>query len=193
MLNTHRQIEKKNYPFPYVVIKNFFDENFFLKLEKDFPSKNDFVIQPNNVGRMHYDTTYGDNFYSNLLGRSDAYKNLHEFIYSKEFINIFLKLFNTDIEREIQENFLRVDVRKLEIKKEPFEVGQIFNKKNFKKEEKSFLFPRLDIGLGESGYGINTGGSGIHIDNPQRLISILFYVGGYSSIECGQHRIWKKN
>ena len=37
------------------------------------------------------------------------------------------------------------------------------------------------------------GGGGIHIDNPQRLISILFYVGGYTKIEGGEHRIWKTN
>ena len=43
------------------------------------------------------------------------------------------------------------------------------------------------------GYGKNSGGKGIHVDNPQRLISILFYLGGYNKIEGGEHRLWKKN
>ena len=47
--------------------------------------------------------------------------------------------------------------------------------------------------MGEKGYGIKTGGNGIHVDNPQRLISILFYVGGFSKIKGGEHRLWKFN
>ena len=42
-------------------------------------------------------------------------------------------------------------------------------------------------------YGIDTGGKGPHIDNPQRLISILIYVGGYNKINGGEHRIYKKS
>ena len=32
----------------------------------------------------------------------------------------------------------------------------------------------------------------IHVDNPQRLISILLYFGGYKHIKGGELRIWKK-
>tara|TARA_B110000027_G_scaffold133884_1_gene163726 strand:- start:2635 stop:3063 length:429 start_codon:yes stop_codon:yes gene_type:complete len=46
--------------------------------------------------------------------------------------------------------------------------------------------------MGILGYGKKTGGKGIHVDNPQRLISILIYFGGYESIEGGELRIWKK-
>ena len=42
------------------------------------------------------------------------------------------------------------------------------------------------------GYGIKSGGGGIHVDNPQRIISMLFYLGGYKTINGGEHRIWKK-
>ena len=192
MLNENRKVEKNINPFPYVIIQNFFDENFFQKLKDDFPKKNEFSVHPNNVGRMHYDTTYGDTFYSSLLEKSEAYNELHNFIYSKEFINFFLEIFKLDIANELRENHLKVDVRKLDVNSNPYEVGEIFNKNNFGRKKKSFLYPRLDIGLGELGYGINTGGNGIHIDNPQRLISMLFYVGGFEQIEGGEHRIWKK-
>ena len=33
--------------------------------------------------------------------------------------------------------------------------------------------------MGLLNYGKDTGGKGIHVDNPQRLISILLYLGGY--------------
>jgi hypothetical protein len=56
-----------------------------------------------------------------------------------------------------------------------------------------FLYPRIDIGTGIKNYGINNGGRGPHIDNPQRLISILYYCGGFSKIEGGEHRIYEIN
>ena len=192
MLNPYRKIEKNNNPFPYVIIRDFFDKEFFHGLENDFPKKSDFITQPNNVGRMHYDTTYGDNFYSTLLKRSNTYHQLHNLIYSKKFINLFLEIFRLDIANELKEDHLKIDVSELEINNNPYEIGKIFNKNKKKKKNKPFLFPRLDIGFGEVGYGINTGGKGIHIDNPQRLISMLFYAGGFEKMDGGEHRLWKK-
>ena len=40
--------------------------------------------------------------------------------------------------------------------------------------------------MGILGYGKNTGGKGIHVDNPQRLISILLYFGGFESMTGGE-------
>ena len=75
----------------------------------------------------------------------------------------------------------------------PYEVHKIYSKKDLEENFKmKILYPRLDIGAGIKGYGKNTGGKGIHVDNPQRLISILFYSGGYSKIVGGELRIWEK-
>ena len=193
MLNPDRIIEKSTDPFPHVIIKNFFDKDFYDKLENEFPKKDAFINHKNNVGRMHYDTTFGHDLYQNVLRKSSAYNELHNYIYSNKFIETFLDIFNKDIDNEINKDFLKINVKKLVLDSKPFEVGKIYNKQSFKKKENSFLYPRLDIGMGEKGYGIKTGGSGIHIDNPQRLISILFYVGGFSKIEGGEHRLWKVN
>ena len=143
MLNKNRKVEKNINPFPYVIIQNFFDENFFQKLKDDFPKKNEFSVHPNNVGRMHYDTTYGDPFYSSLLEKSEAYKELHNFIYSKEFINFFLEIFTLDIANELRENHLKVDVRKLDLNSNPYEVGEIFNKNNFGRKKNLSCFQDL--------------------------------------------------
>lgn len=193
MLNPDRIIEKSTDPFPHVIIKNFFDKDFYDKLENEFPKKDAFINHKNNVGRMHYDTTFGHDLYQNVLSKSSAYNELHNYIYSNKFIETFLDIFNKDIDNEINKDFLKINVKKLVLDSKPFEVGKIYNKQSFKKKGNSFLYPRLDIGMGEKGYGIKTGGSGIHIDNPQRLISILFYVGGFSKIEGGEHRLWKVN
>ena len=193
MLNPNKIIEKNNDPFPYLVIRDFFDKNFYEQIEKEFPKKDKFIQEKDSVGRMHYDTTFGYNLYQETMDKSGAYKELHNYIYSKNFVKTFLDLFDNEINNEIDNDFLNLDVRNLEINQTPFEVGEIFNKKNLKAKEDFFLYPRLDIGFGEKDYGIKTGGKGIHVDNPQRLISILFYAGGYSNIEGGEHRLWRVN
>ena len=191
MLNPNRIIKKSSEPFPHIIIEDFFKKDFYEKLEINFPSKNEFIKQKKNVGRMHYDTTFGHNLYQDVINNSEAYKELHNYIYSEKFIKIFLELFNNEIENEINNKFLTVNIKKLKIDSKPYEIGNVFNKNNFSNKENFFLYPRLDLGLGEKGYGITTGGRGIHIDNPQRLISILFYVGGFSKMSGGEHRLWK--
>ena len=86
MINPNKIIEKNTEPFPYLIIKDFFEEDFYKKLEKDFPTKKEFLKQGENVGRMHYDSTYGHNLYKNILDNSEAYKKLHNYIYSDQFI-----------------------------------------------------------------------------------------------------------
>jgi len=193
MINKHQNLEKFNYPFPYIKINNFLSEDFFENLEKNFPKINEFQNNDRSVNRMDHDTTHGDNLYSDLLNRNSFYKKFHQYIYSEQFVNYFIDLFKDDILKELKKGFLTENILTYHIKPEPFEVGRIIGKKEFKKNNNKFFYPRLDIGLGLEGYGKNSGGGGIHIDNPQRLISMLFYLGGYNKIEGGDHRVWKKS
>ena len=62
MINNNCKIKKIINPFPYIVIDNFFSDQFYIELEKYFPKSEEFQI--NNVGRMHGDTTYGDILYN---------------------------------------------------------------------------------------------------------------------------------
>ena len=141
---------------------------------------------------MDFDTTYGDQLYNKLISENKFFKLFHNYIYSTEFINYFLNIFREDIKNETQLGFLSEDVSNLEINPQPYEMGAVISKNEIKKEKKKFIYPRLDIGTGVEGYGKNSGGKGIHVDNPQRLISILFYLGGYKQINGGEHRVWKK-
>tara|TARA_Y100000768_G_C23981167_1_gene685877 strand:+ start:886 stop:1734 length:849 start_codon:yes stop_codon:yes gene_type:complete len=193
MINLNCKIEKNTSPFPYVKITNFLEKDFYLGLEKNFPKVNEFKNSSSSIKRMDFDTTYGDQLYNKLIFKNTFFKLFHNYIYSTEFINYFLNIFREDIKNETQLGFLSEDVSNLEINPQPYEMGAIISKNEIKKEKKKFIYPRLDIGTGVEGYGKNSGGKGIHVDNPQRLISILFYLGGYKQINGGEHRIWKKN
>ena len=192
MINKNHKLTKSNIPFPHVVIENFFDENFYNILEQNFPSEQKFQSIQNKVNRMNYDTTYGDKLYRELVDKNKEYKELHNYIYSNKFINYFLDLFSQNINDEMDKNFMIHNVFNFKKHPEPFEISGIIDKKTHgETNDIKILYPRLDIGMGKENYGVKTGGKGIHIDNPQRLISILFYLGGYKSIDGGDHRIWK--
>jgi hypothetical protein len=185
MLNLNSEKQYFKDPFPIAIFKDFFDKDFFLELEKKFPHQSLFL--ENNVNRMHGDTTYGDSLYKKLLYESPAYKKLHEWVYSENFVKFFLDLFKNELKFQ---NDLIEDISEFKIKSTPTEVGNIFNLESFEIDDNKYLYPRLDIGFGKKGYGIKTGGRGPHIDNPQRLISVLIYLGGYNSMTGGEHRVY---
>lgn len=188
MINKDFKLKAKTYPFPYIVIDDFFEKEFYSKLELEFPNSKSF--KTNSVNRMHGDTTFGDQLYEDLISNSITYKSLHEWVYSKKFVEYFLKFFKLDINSQKE---LIDDPIKFKIVPTPIEIGQVFNIENYEKNKNDpFLFPRLDLGYGKKNYGVNTGGNGPHIDNPQRLISILIYIGGYKNIAGGEHRIYEK-
>ncbi len=193
MINENCNIEKHSYPFPYVKISNFLKDEVFDGLEKNFPKIENFQKSSRSVKRMDFDTTYGDKLYDDLINNHEFYQSFHNFVYSVEFTKYFINIFKDDIKNEYDQGFLTDNIEKYEIEPAPYEVGGVINKKNIKKKNTKFMYPRLDIGAGIEGYGKNSGGKGIHIDNPQRLISVLFYLGGYKKIDGGEHRIWKKN
>lgn len=187
MLNPNSIINQFSEPFPHVIIDNFFETSFFNELESFFPK--DIEFKDNNVNRMHGDTTYGDELYTNLINKSEAYFKLNEWVYSNDFFEYFLKFFNKyfDAEKDLMDN-----PNNFTFKAEPYEIGKVYNLNNFEKNnDTSYLYSRLDLGYGKERYGEDSGGRGPHIDNPQRLISILFYVGGFSKIDGGEHRMYR--
>ena len=101
-------------------------------------------------------------------------------------------MFEDSIKQEINTGNL-IDVLKFKFHSSPYEVKNIINKKTIKEDTTDkILYPRIDLGKGKLGYGKDSGGKGIHIDNPQRLVSILFYLGGYKKIKGGELRLWEK-
>ena len=191
-LNKNSKIKYYNEPYPFIVIEDFFEKNFYDNIEKNFPKVSDFQSQKNKINRMHYDTSYGDELYEDLILKTPEYKILHEYIYGESFIKYFINLFRADIELEIKNKNLK-ELSSHQIQPIPFEIKKIISENDIQDDEnEKILYPRLDLGMGLLNYGKDTGGKGIHVDNPQRLISILLYLGGYKDIQGGELRIWKK-
>ena len=192
MINKNYTKKIYNKPFPYIIFENFFEKDYFDKIIKDFPKIQTFEKEKNNVGRMHHDITNGDKIYDNLVKNSDTYKKMHEFVYSKSFINLFLDFFKDQILENFNNKSLLHNPFDFEIIEDPYEGTKVVDKNSLSNKEKKNIYSRIDIGVGKKNYGLKTGGGGIHVDNPQRLISLLFYCGGYSHMKGGEHRIWKE-
>src|SRR3569833_651485 len=83
-------------PYPHVVIADALRD--YASLEREFPAAESFGA---NI-RSHGDLTYGDTEYSRLLQQSAAYRSLHEWVYSPEFLRSFLDLFSAEIEAHVR-------------------------------------------------------------------------------------------
>jgi hypothetical protein len=194
LINKDFDLKKKKYPFPYIKIDNFFTKNIIEDLQKNYPSYSDFHNNNSSVGRMDGDTTSGNPVYEHFLNKCNSFKSIHKWVYSMEFYSFFLDLFKEDLIDEFKNGSLKVNFQEeYNFFSKPYEVSEILGIRNFeKKKDKFFFYPRLDVGYGKKNYGLFNGGSGPHIDNPQRLISILIFLGGYESLEGGEHRIYEK-
>ena len=106
-INSNFKIKKYKKPYPYVVIEDFFEENFYKELQNKFPSQTDFKSQLNKINRMNYDTSYEDKLYNELIKKQSEYNELHNYIYSSKFIEYFISLFKDDLKSEIKKKFKR--------------------------------------------------------------------------------------
>lgn len=193
-INTKFNLTKKKYPFSYIVIDNFFENSFINELKSFYPAFDEFENAKTTVGRMDGDTTSGNKVYENFLDKSECFNSFHKWVHSKEFFNFFINLFKEDLIEEFNNGSLKVNFQKeINFNPTPYELSEVFGINNFEnKTDKLFFYPRLDVGYGKKNYGLFNGGSGPHIDNPQRLISILIFLGGYNFLEGGEHRIYEK-
>ena len=107
MINKNYKIYLNSYPFPYIKIKDFFDKNFFKKLEDGFTSLDQLKNSKSPFKRMHYNTTRGDFLYNELIINNKAYKRLNDFVYSNQFIDLCINFFLKDINHEIKKKFFK--------------------------------------------------------------------------------------
>lgn len=180
-------VERAEYrpdPYPHVVVEDAFGRSD--ALESDFPDEADF---PGKTIRMDADTSFPDAEYLRLLCRSESYLSLHNYVYSPAFTTDLLRLLEAPIRELRGSGELLVDPLELPLICQPLETEMF---RRF--EEPSnvpFLFPRLDIGYGGLGYGRRNGGGGIHTDNWNRLISVVYYVNSDDSMIGGEHRMYR--
>jgi hypothetical protein len=170
-------------PYPHAVIENALRD--YARLESDFPTAEQFGPHI----RSHGDLTHTDDGYSRLIEASAAYRNLHEWVYSADFILSFLELFRNEIEAHVRTGALLLNPLELEVRSAPYE-GRTMLTRGRAPANATFLFPRLDLGIGRLGYGKVNGGKGVHVDNLTRLVSILVYIDDNPSMRGGEHRLY---
>jgi hypothetical protein len=146
----------------FKVIDNFLNTSLFDELLSTWPT--DFGPSV----RSHKDIYFGDSEW----GRMDIrWRRLYESVHSRRF---WLPVCDR-LDMTIPENF---DPLFLEPRNGVMPPTS-----------ENFTYARCDIGLGLAGYGVDNGGRGVHIDNPQRIISGLLYFTDQSEIDGGEFDI----
>ena len=82
-------------PYPILIQENFLDTDLYNELLKNFPKENDF----GKAFRMHGELTYPDVNYNKLLEK-ECWKKLHDYIYSKDFVDKILNYFNNELKEQ---------------------------------------------------------------------------------------------
>lgn len=141
-------------------LDNFLEKNHFQLMLDTFPD-----VQGMSV-RAHNDLYCGDTEYKKFILHHEGWRKFHNMIFSKSFWepyfpNINLYTFNPSY---------------LEHRSGAMDP----------KEQRQFLYSRIDIGVAKQGYGIENGGRGVHIDNKQRVISGLLYFTNQWELDGGE-------
>lgn len=171
-------------PYPHIALVPALDD--YDGLVSDFPSEDRFGARI----RMHGDLTHGDPEYDRLVAESPSYARLHNWVYSPDFIGVFLEFFDDEIDRRVRTRELLFDPRRLPLRAEPFEGRKMIRQGEEWKRD-PFLFPRLDLGIGRFDYGRVNGGGGVHVDNLPRIVSILVYIDHNPTMVGGEHRLYR--
>jgi hypothetical protein len=176
MINLNNKILTN--PYPILIQENFLETDIYNELLKHFPKEEDFE----KPFRMHGELTYPDRNYKKLLEK-ECWKKLHNYIYSKKFVDKILNYFSNELKTQ---NDLQIDINNLEFVLE-YEGRNI--QKTYYSTETNNIYTRLDIGYGKNEYGIKGGGGGIHIDNRSRLFSMLLYFCHDNDFENGEFQV----
>jgi len=141
-------------PYPYVILKNIFNYEFYKKIITEFPDNKEF--HKSDYGKSKaigkFNKFQLDNFLSpnfkQVINKKENLKKLYSFINSENFINIinnFLKDNYIDLTIKIQKNFIK----------------KILTKKQYK------IYFEL------SSIPCNNGFIAAHTDSPQKIITCI--------------------
>ena len=134
----------------YLVKDNFLEGDFFENLKSESMS----AYNPEGKNsRSHFDIP------ENLMTSPSMIRFKEEISGSKDFWKSVCSQLNVD-----------VDVESIFTDYQEQDSGAYEEKGN------KILYSRVDLGYGLKGYGVVNGGRGLHIDNPNRVISCLLYL-----------------
>jgi hypothetical protein len=166
-------------PFPHVVKDEILDRGLFDRLRAEFPPDAAFDGNMRLGGRAGRDLYPGDPAYDELLKRSPAWREFHDFIVSPDFVALTMRLFGpylrtfecaVDPERARFVDFVESRETLAEKGRTIVEVMQRTRHRLFRPAATDDLFVRLDLAQGAKGYAKR-----VHCDRPNRLVSLLVY------------------
>lgn len=182
-------------PFPYLVIDNALNEEDFERITKEIPSK-EFIegvkqqYSDNGYGKRYDISSRQSDFYD-MIEKSPTWKKLYDYLYSKEFLNEVDKVFGDEVSRMgglFQTRKLRLVPGRYNAHtyKEPgiFRVRKIGRK--LKEVMKNNVFVEAGLAIGNEGYWREA-----HVDNRNRIASMLIYFNGREDFDGGDLVLYK--
>lgn len=166
-------------PFPHIIKDGFLRDDLYRRLVAEFPRDEQFDAASTVGARSGRDLYPGDPGYDELLGESPAWRELKEWIDSKEYVDLVMDLFGPYM-REFdcaidpsQASYVPF-VEPRDVMKKRSRLAQKFQdvKDNLSsKKTTNDIFVRMDIAQGGVGYK-----KGVHCDRPNRVTTMLVYL-----------------
>lgn len=169
MFNFPQNLKKFDFlieePFTVFEKFNFFNEDEFDKLQKEFPSEN-FFQSKHSIGSKKYLNNKDDNFWS-FLESSNAWNNFYNYVNSEKFLNEIFNLCKKNLDF-IDE---RKNIKSIKFKKE---VKKDFLNRLIRKFKQ--IFGNYEVRLAFE-FSLMKNGDFIppHNDTENKLISLMIY------------------
>jgi hypothetical protein len=163
------KIQKQNLrtaPFPYLVQPDLLEPSLYEQLKTTFPH----FERAEGWSRMSKDLMKGDSLFEETVSKG-PWKVLHDYFHSDRFLTAMADLFGTCV----GSGELMVDLRSLRLSsyvedRQCIGSGKLSASIAQYQGDKSEVFIRMDIGVGEQGYKRTN-----HLDWRHRVCSLLLY------------------
>ena len=162
LIKKFKKSDLYNQDFPYIIIENALDEDFYNKLSAEFPKLETF----SNTANINENTRY-DIFNESYTGESEIWREFLEYHSSAEFFSSVISIFKNEIKNSKNQNL--VDL----ISKKDLKTGSI--KKDFKDKKIDIWHPitiSINTRVSKNKPSVRTP----HLDNPNKIYGGLFYM-----------------
>jgi hypothetical protein len=143
-------------PYPHILFKNIFSEDFYNHLKNEFPSidqlkYNSFDNKRNELKQSKYNLTSLENNFHEIIRKRKYTSQLYNFLKSEKFISSLIIFLNS--------KHLRIN----------FNNNENFYKKMIKK----FIFKKIDFSFEFSAINTNGGFINPHTDGANKIITLI--------------------
>jgi hypothetical protein len=186
-----------SHPYPHGEIGNFFSEEFIDQLEKDYPKVTEEDRKRNRISIKS--VLYLEPKYNEVIQRSAAYRALHDYVNSTEFLQWGIGLYNRYFEKGLLKYKCTIDPKKVfyEFFPEDFydrnEINQFIPRKHGKNlppgHDHNRIFARIDFTHGRNHEYTRPR----HQDTVSRIMGIMIHFDSLNEEDGGAFEIFDKN